>query len=57
MEAKVLPDSLRVVNVGLDSFADDLRADGVPVVQLDWRPPADGNARLAALLAELDDED
>jgi hypothetical protein len=57
MEAKVLPDSLRVVNVGLESFADDLRADGVPVVQLDWRPPADGNARLAALLAELDDED
>jgi FdrA protein len=57
METKVLPESLRVINVGLDSFADDLRAEGVPVVQMDWRPPAGGNARLAALLAELDDEE
>ncbi len=57
METKVLPEALRVINVGLESFADDLRADGVPVVQLDWRPPAGGNARLAALLAELDDEE
>ena len=57
METKVLPESLRVINVGLESFADDLRADGVPVVQMDWRPPAGGNARLAALLAELDDEE
>jgi FdrA protein len=57
MKAMVLPESLAVVNVGLESFADDLRADGVPVVQMDWRPPAGGNARLAALLAELDDEE
>lgn len=56
MATKVLPEALRVINVGLESFADDLRADGVPVVQLDWRPPAGGNARLAALLDELDDE-
>jgi hypothetical protein len=57
MESKVLPESLHVINIGLESFADDLRAEGVPVVQLDWRPPASGNARLAALLAELDDEE
>jgi FdrA protein len=57
MEEAVLPLGLRVINIGLESFADDLRADEVPVVQLDWRPPAGGNARLAALLSMLDDEE
>jgi FdrA protein len=57
METRVLPESLRVINIGLESFADDLRTEGVSVVQMDWRPPAGGNARLAALLAELDDEE
>ena len=28
-----------VVNVGLRSFAESLQAQGVPVVQVDWRPP------------------
>ena len=57
MEPNVLHDPLRVINIGLESFAEDLRAEGVPVIQLDWRPPAGGNARLAALLADMEDED
>lgn len=57
MEHKLLPESLRVINIGLASFADDLRAGGVPVVDIDWRPPAGGNARLAALLAGIEDDD
>jgi len=57
MDTNVLPDALRVINVGLESFADDVRAQGAAVVQMDWRPPAGGNARLAALVASLDDED
>lgn len=57
MEVGVLPDSLRVVNIGLASFAEDLRAEGVQVIDLDWRPPAGGDARLAALLADMEDED
>jgi len=48
---------LQVVNIGIESFAQDLEAQGVAVVQLDWRPPAGGDARLAALLASLDDDD
>jgi hypothetical protein len=48
---------LQVVNIGLESFSQDLKAQGVAVVQLDWRPPAGGDARLAALLDRLDDED
>jgi hypothetical protein len=50
-------DDLQVVNIGLESFAQDLRHQGVAVVQLDWRPPAGGNARMAALLASLEDDD
>lgn len=52
-----LPTELQVINVGLESFAQDLKAQGVAIVQLDWRPPAGGNAKLAALLARLEDED
>jgi len=53
----ILPTELQVINIGLENFAQDLKAQGVAVVHLDWRPPAGGNARLAALLAALDDED
>lgn len=55
MEPGIL-ESLRVINIGLASFAEDLRAQAVPVVDLDWRPPAGGNARLAALLDALQDD-
>lgn len=57
MDKTILTDALRVINIGLESFADDLRTQDVPVIQLDWRPPAGGNPELAALLAELDDEE
>ncbi|HIQ01117.1 MAG TPA: hypothetical protein EYH30_03150, partial [Anaerolineales bacterium] len=30
---------LYVVNVGLRSFTESLEQQGVPVVQVDWRPP------------------
>jgi len=35
----LLAGPLRVVNVGLESFARDLAAHGAPVVQVDWSPP------------------
>lgn len=56
MKPTVLQEPLRVVNLGLASFAADLRTQGVAVVEVDWRPPAGGDARLAALLAQLEDE-
>ena len=52
-----LPTELQVINLGLESFAHDLKAQGVAVVHVDWRPPAGGDARLAALLASLDEDD
>jgi FdrA protein len=52
------PDSLlaappRVINVGLELFAENLASQGAPVVHVRWSPPAGGDARLAGLLAKL----
>jgi hypothetical protein len=44
----------RVVNLGLDLFAEELARLGVAVAAVDWRPPGGGDARLAAALARLD---
>jgi FdrA protein len=48
---------LRVINIGLEVFAEDFEAAGVEVVHVDWRPPSGGNPQLAALLASLEGED
>jgi FdrA protein len=45
--------SLSVVNVGIADFAADLRIAGAHVVDVDWRPPAGGNARMADILKKL----
>jgi FdrA protein len=39
-----------VINVGLELFRDSLAARGVEVLQVDWRPPAGGDERLAGIL-------
>lgn len=44
---------LKVVNVGLESFARDLTRQGVEVIDVDWRPPAGGDPELANLLSKL----
>ena len=51
--ARLLTSPVSVVNVGLEGFATDLHALGVPVVHVQWSPPAGGDAKLAALLAKL----
>jgi hypothetical protein len=38
------------VNVGLSGFADALRAQGTPVVDVEWRPPGGGDPATVALL-------
>jgi FdrA protein len=54
---KIFTEPLRVINIGVEGFAEDLKAAGVEVILLDWRPPVGGDARLAALLAGLQDEE
>ena len=51
----LLHDGPRVINVGLESFAADLGARGVPVLHVGWRPPAGGDVAAARRLAALDD--
>ncbi len=45
-----LPAEVAVVNVGLPMFADAVRTQGATVTQVDWSPPAGGDAELVALL-------
>jgi len=54
---KIFAEPLRVINIGVEGFAEDLKAAGVEVIHLDWRPPTGGNARLTALLASLQDDE
>ncbi len=54
LQELVIPDRLRVINIGLEMFADNLRADGIDVVHVDWRPPTGGDSKLAAILSALE---
>ena len=51
--ASLLQAPPRVINIGLPAFAEELQAAAIPVVQLDWRPPAIADPRIRALLAKL----
>jgi hypothetical protein len=50
---KLLRAPLKVINVGLEVFAQELERQGVAVVRVDWRPPAGGDPKLADLLSKL----
>jgi FdrA protein len=49
----LLAASPRVINVGLELFAENLASQGAQVIHVRWSPPAGGDARLAGLLAKL----
>ena len=53
---RLLDQPLSVINIGLEVFAQELEAEGVAVIQVDWRPAA-GDPSVAALLARLADDD
>ena len=48
-----LNEPTKVINIGLESFAKELNAQGVDVVHLDWTPPAGGDPKMADLLSTL----
>jgi len=50
---KLLEEPLKVVNIGLEGFAQELDQQGVEVVHVDWAPPAGGDPKLADLLSKL----
>ncbi|MDK9711018.1 fdrA domain protein [Acidaminobacter sp.] len=44
---------LKVANLGLETFYEDLKSQSVEVIQVDWRPPAGGNEKMLSLLGKL----
>ena len=41
------------INVGLESFYESLISQGAQAVHVEWKPPAGGNEKMAALLARM----
>ena len=44
---------MAAINVGLESFAANLKAQEAPYVHVDWRPPAGGNEKLMGILERM----
>ena len=53
VDLAVLQRPLAAINVGLESFAANLTAQGAQAIQVDWRPPAGGNEKLMAILQRM----
>lgn len=53
VDLATLHEPLAAINVGLESFAENLIAQGAQALHVDWRPPAGGNEKLAAILARM----
>lgn len=44
---------IAVINMGLESFHEDLKSQNVKSLQMAWKPPAGGNEKMNSLLARL----
>lgn len=44
---------LSVINVGLESFAANMKDQGAPCVHVEWKPPAGGNEKLMDILQKM----
>ena len=45
---------LKVINIGIKTFADALKAQGAEVVHVDWKPPAGGDPQILKLLEKFE---
>jgi len=50
---ELFTEELRIVNVGLSGFAENIVSAGGHAVQLAWRPPAGGNVDTGLTLARM----
>jgi len=53
-EMELITKPLKIINIGIGSFLESLKNQGVEVVHVDWRPPAGGDAKLMDILDKLD---
>lgn len=49
----LLQEQVKVVNIGLELFAESLRQQGIEVTHVAWQPPARGDAELINILDAL----
>ncbi len=49
----IFKQTIKVINIGIPSFAQDLTQQGIMNVHVDWRPPAGGNRKIQALLEKV----
>lgn len=57
MENNLFGQKLKIVNLGLKSFAESVKSFGADVVQVDFTPPAGGNQELIKALSKLNTEE
>ncbi len=53
VDLEMLKKPMAAINVGLDSFAENLTDQGAPNIHVDWKPPAGGNERLMNILQRM----
>lgn len=51
---RLFNEELKVINMGLESFADNLAELNVETLQVDWKPPFGGDARLLSKFERLE---
>jgi len=52
-KAELLQHEVKVINIGLELFAQSLRQQEVEVVHVAWKPPAEGDPELVKILEKL----
>lgn len=53
VDLSTLQKTLTAINVGLESFSENLTAQGTTNLHVDWKPPAAGKENLTAILARM----
>ncbi len=51
---KLFNKELKIINIGIEMFADDLEKQNVDVIHVNWRPPAGGDLDILKLLEKLE---
>ena len=50
---KLFQQELKIINIGLESFNENLKKQNIKTVHVDWKPPARGNKKMLSLLDKL----
>jgi FdrA protein len=53
VDLEKLKKPMAAINVGLESFAENLKDQGAPNIHVDWKPPAGGNERVMGILERM----